>query len=273
MNNPTLYAQSNPFQMRDASHVLKMHKELTSKLPEVILDIGCGTGDVTTQILAPNCSSQSIIVGVDISPKMVNYARQHNQEKENIHYEILDISGDISDFLEDWEGFTKIFSFYCLHWIKDHKKALENINSLLLKDGKCLLVFVAQCPVFEMYEKMAENPKWQIYMKDVNEYIPRTQNMMQPAFHFTQMMEEAGFSNVDCTTLARSFAFSSTKMLKDSVVAINPFLTRIPNEERDEYITECIKTLSAIKNKEGIVNKNESCCFSYKLIVASATKI
>ena len=30
--------------------------------------------------------------------------------------------------------------------------------------GQCLLVFVAQCPVFTMYERMANTAKWGQYM-------------------------------------------------------------------------------------------------------------
>nr|UJH41146.1 juvenile hormone acid methyltransferase-1 [Pardosa pseudoannulata] len=272
MINPELYARSNPFQMRDASQVLGVYKKkLDTDDSDVILDIGCGTGDVTTKIIAPALGRFDLLLGVDRSFEMVNYANQHCTV-DNIHYEMLDIAGDVTYFREDWGTFSKIFSFYCLHWVKDLQKALKNIRYLMRPGGQCLLVFVAQCPVFTMYERMSNISKWEGFMLDVNEYIPDTQHMAQPSFVFSQMMEEAGISSIECDTLNRSFAFSSTQMLRDCVVAINPFIQRIPVSQRDEYIEDCIKTLGAIKLETGPVNENESCCFSYKLLVAQGTR-
>ncbi|GBM24559.1 Juvenile hormone acid O-methyltransferase [Araneus ventricosus] len=95
---------------------------------------------------------------------MVEYAQQH-YENESIFFEFLDIAGDVADFRDEWGTFSKVFSFYCLHWVKNIKKALANIQSLMKNGGETLLVFVAQCPVFEMYERMAENERWKSYME------------------------------------------------------------------------------------------------------------
>ncbi|XP_054714391.1 juvenile hormone acid O-methyltransferase-like [Uloborus diversus] len=273
MEDPQLYSQSSPFQIRDASQVLGIyHKRMASQdIPDIVLDIGCGSGDVTSRILAPALGQFELILGVDKSRKMVEYANQHSED-DNIHYEVLDIAGDITEFREDWGTFTKIFSFYCLHWVKNLRQALLNIQLLMRNGGECLLVFVAQCPVFTMYERMAKIKKWEQYMQDVNDFIPDTQNMAQPSFIFSQMMENVGISVIDCSTLQRSFAFTSTKMLRDCLVAVNPFVKRIPAKHKDAFIEECIKTLGAIKIETGNVNENENCCFTYKLIVAHGAK-
>lgn len=95
----------------------------------------------------------------------MGYAQQH-YSTDTVHYEVLDIAGDVSEFRADWGTFSKVFSFYCLHWVSDLRRALANIHSLMrARGGQCLLVFVAQCPVFEMYERMARLDKWQEYMK------------------------------------------------------------------------------------------------------------
>lgn len=272
MNDPALYIKSNPFQIRDATQVLGVYKKhLVCDNDDVVLDIGCGPGDVTTGILKPSIGQFELLLGVDKSKNMVQYARQHCEE-EDVLFEELDIAGDVTEFREDWGTFSKIYSFYCLHWIKDLRKALSNIEYLMRRGGECLLVFVAQCPVFEMYERMAKSVKWESYMQDVNDFIPNTQNAAQPAFMFSQLMENVGISSVSCTIMNRSFAFTSTKMLRDCVVAVNPFVSRIPVKQMDEYIEDCIKTLSAIKLEKGNINENEKCCFSYKLMVAHGVK-
>lgn len=58
----------------------------------------------------------------------------------------------------------------------------------------------------------------------------------------------------------------------DCVVAVNPFIKRIPVSMKDEYIEDCIKTLGAMQLETGPINENESCCFSYKLLVAQGTR-
>ncbi|KAG8175589.1 hypothetical protein JTE90_013408, partial [Oedothorax gibbosus] len=168
MNDPELYSRASPFQIRDASQVLGVYrKKMGGEVgdgTDTILDIGCGTGDVTSGILAPAIGRFEMLLGVDKSRDMVGYAQQHNSS-DNIHYEVLDIAGDVEGFAADWGTFSRIFSFYCLHWVSDLKRALANVRRLLRPRGECMLVFVGQCPVFEMYARMAEMPKWKDYMK------------------------------------------------------------------------------------------------------------
>lgn len=72
MIDPELYARSNPFQVRDASQVLGLYKKrMDSDGSDVILDIGCGTGDVTSKILAPALGRFELLLGVDRSFEMV----------------------------------------------------------------------------------------------------------------------------------------------------------------------------------------------------------
>lgn len=61
--------------------------------------------------------------------------------------------------------FSKIFSFFCLHWIEDQGVALHNIHRLLEVNGEGLLVFLAKNPIFTVYRKMAKKIRWQQYME------------------------------------------------------------------------------------------------------------
>ena len=62
------------------------------------------------------------------------------------------------------EGFDKIFSLYCLHWVKDLPLAFKNIHDLLNINGQALVIFLASNPIFRMYRSMARNIKWSAYM-------------------------------------------------------------------------------------------------------------
>lgn len=82
MDNASLYATSNQLQRRDASVAL------AASVPamrwgggggggERVLDIGCGSGDVTATLLAAALPDQACpIVGVDVSGQMVEFAEE-----------------------------------------------------------------------------------------------------------------------------------------------------------------------------------------------------
>lgn len=81
MIDPDLYTKSNPFQLRDASQVLGVYrKKIDTDDSDIILDIGCGTGDVTTKIIAPAIGRFEFLLGVDKSVDMVckNYISLYN---------------------------------------------------------------------------------------------------------------------------------------------------------------------------------------------------
>lgn len=52
MNCPELYVEDNGMQRRDATDILKKFKEkMIWKPNEIISDVGCGPGDVTSEIV------------------------------------------------------------------------------------------------------------------------------------------------------------------------------------------------------------------------------
>ncbi|GBL67599.1 hypothetical protein AVEN_97538-1, partial [Araneus ventricosus] len=65
MNDPELYCKANPFQVRDASQILGVYKKrMSPDDADIVLDIGCGTGDVTTGILGPSLGRFELLLGV-----------------------------------------------------------------------------------------------------------------------------------------------------------------------------------------------------------------
>ncbi len=65
-------------------------------------------------------------------------------------------------------AFSKVFSFYCLHWVRDQGAAMRNIHRLLGPGGEALVVFLAKNPLFDAYRRMAADPRWQRIMKVIN---------------------------------------------------------------------------------------------------------
>lgn len=156
MNKAALYKRSNGLQRRDAkqtidefSHVLQWRSDGGDSL----LDLGCGSGDVTVDFLLPILPVNfSRLVGVDLSEEMVKFARQQ-YPYPRISFEQFDLGMDIEkQQLNGIEPFDHITSFYCLHWVQNQERAVQNMYKLLKPDGDLLLVFLAKNPIFEIYK-------------------------------------------------------------------------------------------------------------------------
>ena len=246
MENAALYATSNQLQKRDAAVALAANlPAMTWKEGERVLDIGSGSGDVTSSLLAPAIPVTCSLVGVDCSREMVEFANESFGSK-TISFHQMDIAKihhprDIFP-----AGFDKIFSLYCLHWVKDLQLAVRNIHELLVGGGQALVIFLASNPIFRMYRVLAKNIKWASFMlvdntlflccplftlsfQDVEEFIPVYQDTTDPAAEFGSLLSRTGFFIRKCEAMEFSFTFSNQNQLMAALKAVNPFLSRIPS--------------------------------------------
>ena len=128
-------------------------------------ELGCGSGDVTHSLLFQSIpTSISLLQGVDSSKEMVKYAMD-NYSTGKIKFSVMDIAREKNPRQHFPRGFDKIFSLYCLHWVKDLGSAVRNIHHLLEEGGHALVIFLAHNPIFRMYRLMASKGKWSQYMK------------------------------------------------------------------------------------------------------------
>lgn len=97
-----------------------------------VLDVGCGDGRLTA-FFADKLPGISFI-GCDVSQAMVHYAsREYN-------FPNLSFLEKNAEDLGFENQFDTIVSFNCLHWIKNQKRALQQIFSALKPGGKALLI-------------------------------------------------------------------------------------------------------------------------------------
>lgn len=96
---------------------------------ELIVDFGCGTGDLAAQIAA----SGAQVLGVDISPEMVERAR--------IKYPKLKFQCADGMNWKPERGYDAVFSNAALHWMKDAEAAIESMTSSLKPGGRLVVEF------------------------------------------------------------------------------------------------------------------------------------
>uniref|UniRef100_A0A146L2U7 Putative methyltransferase 235L n=1 Tax=Lygus hesperus TaxID=30085 RepID=A0A146L2U7_LYGHE len=214
MFNPTLYVKQNQLQRRDVGLVLQdMIHRLQWNQEEHILDVGCGPGDITTSVLSNYLPDDVTIVGCDISENMIKYA-QDTFGSKRFNFKQLDVGN--SNIWMNWEeeSFDKIFSFYCLHWVKDLKQAAENMNTLLKKGGELITFTPVSHPFFELFKKIYNDPKWREQMK-----VMKTYDALYRGFDHDQYLETlkaTGFEILSAEVREWSYSHASMEQFLGS---------------------------------------------------------
>jgi len=126
MNEPKLYDLYHGLTTRDVTKVLTDYINSASwKTGERVLDLGCGPGTVTTQLLMPRLPEDfGLLVGADLSADMIQYASD-NYKYSKLKFTQFDLAKDIENTsILQPSSFDKIFSFFCLHLIPDQRHYL-----------------------------------------------------------------------------------------------------------------------------------------------------
>jgi trans-aconitate methyltransferase len=124
--NATVYDKSFDFVTKYGEGILSY---LQPKPSEMILDLGCGTGDLTNQISL----SGAHVFGVDSSAEMIAKAKGKFPALEFYQMDARDLQFDFP--------FDGIFSNAVLHWIPEKEIVIKQMHSLLKDDGRIVLEF------------------------------------------------------------------------------------------------------------------------------------
>ncbi|WP_373528617.1 trans-aconitate 2-methyltransferase [Nostoc sp.] len=122
----SLYEDKHAFVWQYGEDLLKF---LNPQPGESILDLGCGTGQLTEKIAQVGAE----VMGVDHAPAMIEKARQNYP---HIRFDVA----DATNFRVD-KPLDAVFSNAVLHWVKEADSAIASIHQSLKPGGRFVAEF------------------------------------------------------------------------------------------------------------------------------------
>lgn len=127
--DPALYEAQHSFVWQMGRGLLDL---LAAQPGERILDVGCGTGQLTAEIAASGADA----LGLDASPGMIAQARQNYPAKHNprLSFSLADAAAMTFD-----SEFDAIFSNAALHWMLDTTAVVRGMGRALKRGGRLVV--------------------------------------------------------------------------------------------------------------------------------------
>lgn len=119
--NPELYQSSHSWTWEYGRDLLQL---LAPKQGERILDLGCGTGQLTQEIAISGAET----LGIDASPEMITAARKNFPQ---VRFAVFDIAA-----MPFGDEFDAVFSNAVLHWVSDQQRAIAATAKALKPGGR-----------------------------------------------------------------------------------------------------------------------------------------
>ncbi|XP_064638436.1 juvenile hormone acid O-methyltransferase-like [Lineus longissimus] len=244
--DPALYSLNCGAQKSWAHEILGKTSLLQECYPNVV-DIGCGTGEVTN-IISEKLPGVKNIIAYDKVPGMVEFAQAHNPN-ERIHYTVADAEKP-ETMKEEWTGlFNMATSFIVLHWIKDQTIALAEIHKILAPGGEFLLVLGQRAPpaFVEIGPKITEYPRWNKYLKD---FVPPWRHTpgwekhnkwrKHPVDGYTDLALQADLKVKVVKLVDLDYVFPSDERCSGMIETLLPHTMAIPKELMADFMKDAL---------------------------------
>ncbi len=119
-----------------------------------ILEVGCGTGFLSEQIIKEFPDRQKLIT--DLAPGMLSFCEDQLSEKglvdDQTQFELL----NVDEISESEPRYSLIVSNFAAQWFKDTSIGLENLSKLLVPGGLLLCAFPGNHTFEEWYSNCLE---------------------------------------------------------------------------------------------------------------------
>ena len=211
---------------------------------ERILDIGCGTGRLTSELAAH--LSRGSVVGLDRSAAMLEVARPAlaGAGAAPAGGSVRLVRGDGAALPFSF-AFDAVFSAATLHWIADHDAVFRGVFDALRPGGR----FVAQCGGGRNLERLYRRAA---RLMEDPELEPFFDGWRDP-WHFASpdatrdALRRAGFVDVDASLEAAPVTFAEPAAFAEFIacVCLRHHLERVPPNRRGAFVSRLTREAEA----------------------------
>ena len=189
-----------------------------------ILDLGCGTGELSAY-LSELVGQDGRVVAVDPDSYRVEVARESHREVKNLTFQ----EGSSASFPGmGSETYDIVFSNFVFHWIKDKEEAFKNMFRSLKPAGKIVLTYGDRLPsiVHKIYRELQNSESMERMLS--KRWYERRANM-------EEMCSAAGFEIIKSVDVKmEDLEFENVESLCSFILATNQgrFVSELATRDR-----------------------------------------
>ena len=223
--NAELYNQQHNFVYKYGEGVIEW---LNPKEGEKILDVGCGTGELTNKI----SEAGAIVTGMDASREMIKKAQENFND-------IKFFVKDATDFSFD-STFDAVFSNATLHWINKQQEALQCIYNVLRNGGRFVFEMGGKHNIESIHNAIKEEMK----KEGVAGKVPPDLNYFPSAAEQCTLLEKVGFTVSDVAYFKRPTKLEGEEGMKLWIRQFCGFFFKnIPGELKEKITSNAVERL------------------------------
>lgn len=231
--NTQLYDNTHDFVAKFGEGIFSW---LQPKEGEHILDLGCGTGDLTKMIQDAGAN----VIGVDSSAEMIAAAKT---KFSSVNFQQAD-----ARTLPFENAFEAIFSNAVLHWVPEKEKVIERMYKSLKKGGRIVVEFGGKDNIQQMWTALKNNLEKHGNTKNANIafwYFPSIGT-------YTTLLEKQGFRVIQAEHFDRPTLLKGNNGMIDwFLMFTDNFFLDVPPTIKAQILEETQAYLKATHFKDG----------------------
>jgi len=194
---------------------------------ERILDMGCGTGQLTHQIAERGAD----ILGVDSSPEMIGQARQNYPR---LRFALQD--GASMTFVDEFDA---VFSNAALHWILNAEGAADSMARALRRGGRLVLEMGGRGNIRQIHKAVEA-----AFRRYSTKPLPAPRNYFPSLSEYTSILETHGFEVRNAVLFDRPTPLEGERGMEQWIRQFcNFYLDELPSSSRQTVIDEAVEQL------------------------------
>lgn len=196
---------------------------------EAILDIGCGSGAISS-LLASEVKKGSV-KGIDISGALIELAQtKYKATHNNLHFEKKDVRE-----IQYVNSYDLVTSFSVLHWVPEQKDVLMNLGRALKTDGVLWIQIPLGLPsaLTHALQKVTSQEKWRSYFLS----FQTPWKFYSPA-EYQDLLSDVKLKPISMTIITKEDTYDSSDKFKLFLKQWLPYLKTLPDHEQDLFLNE-----------------------------------